>query len=196
MNKDIFLNNNETIILTKKPQKKAFIIKNSLKMMPIAIIWFVLDFGIISSSIQDGEMLWFILPFFTLHLMPFWIWLANVITANRRWKNTKYIITNNRIIIQNGFFAVNETSLFYKDLRNAQMNIGLIGKVFHTGSIIFDGTSKDESFIFEDLDNCEEIYNHVQKIILDIQTDIEYPNAFRPKVNDGYKTEYIPSDDE
>ncbi len=196
MNKDIFLNKNETIILTKKPQKKAFIIKNSLKMMPIAIIWFVLDFGILSSSIKGGEMLWFILPFFTLHLMPFWIWLANVITANRRWKNTKYIITNNRIIIQNGFFAVNETSLFYKDLRNAQMNIGLIGKVFHTGSIIFDSSSKDESFIFEDLDNCEEIYNHVQKIILDIQTDIEYPNAFRPKVNDGYKTEYIPSDDE
>ncbi len=192
MEKEVLLTDNETIILSEKPKKSAFIMKKSLVMMPLAVIWFALDFEIIYSSIQDGELLWFIIPFFTLHLLPVWIWLGNVITANRRWKNTKYFVTNKRIIIQDGFFAVNEASLFYKDLRNAQLNIGFIGKLFHTGSIAFDSGSKESSFVFEDLENSEQIYSRVQKIILDIQTDIEYPNAFRPEINEGYKTDYRP----
>lgn len=190
MQKDVVLNNGEIVILSEKPQKTAFIMKNSLKMLPIAVIWFAIDFGFISASVQEGEMLWFLIPFFTLHLMPVWIWLANAVTANRRWKNTRYFVTNKRIIIQSGFFAINEVSLFYKDLHNAQLNIGLLGKLFHTGSIIFDAGVKENNFVFEDLENCEQIYSRVQKIILDIQTDMEYPNALRPEINEGYKTDY------
>ena len=188
MQKDVVLNNGEIVILSEKPKKTAFIMKNSLKMLPIAVIWFAIDFGFISASVQEGEMLWFLIPFFTLHLMPVWIWLANAVTANRRWKNTRYFVTNKRIIIQSGFFAINEVSLFYKDLHNAQLNIGLLGKLFHTGSIIFD--AGENNFVFEDLENCEQIYSRVQNIILDIQTDMEYPNALRPEINEGYKTDY------
>ncbi|MBQ7107666.1 MAG: PH domain-containing protein [Clostridia bacterium] len=190
MQKDVVLNNGEIVILSEKPKKTAFIMKNSLKMLPIAVIWFAIDFGFISASVQEGEMLWFLIPFFTLHLMPVWIWLANAVTANRRWKNTRYFVTNKRIIIQSGFFAINEVSLFYKDLHNAQLNIGLLGKLFHTGSIIFDAGAKENNFVFEDLENCEQIYSRVQNIILDIQTDMEYPNALRPEINEGYKTDY------
>lgn len=190
----VVLGGGEIELWRGKPKKTAFIASKSLTMLPIAVIWFALDFEAIRSSFEEGEMLWFILPFFTLHLMPVWIWLANVITANRRWNNTSYYITNRRIIIQSGFFAVNEASLFYKDLRNAQVKIGFLDKLFHTGDVYFDSYIQQDKvgFAFEDLENAVQVYDRVQKIILDIQTDMEYPNAFRPQENPGYKTDYRP----
>jgi len=189
----------EAILWQGKPKKGAFIATKSLTMLPIAAIWLLLDLQFLVPTLASGEMLGFIVPFFALHLMPVWIWLGNVITAGRRWKNTAYYVTNRRIILQSGFLAVNETSLFYKDLRNAQVRIGLLDKLFHTGDIILDdgmyvsrNNQRQSYHVMEDLDDPHAVYSRIQKIILDIQTDIEYPNAFRPAENPGYQTEYRP----
>lgn len=189
----------EAVLWRGKPKKSAFIATKSLTMLPIALIWLILDMSILIPSLEVGEMLFFIVPFFLLHLMPVWIWLGSTLTAGKRWKNTNYYVTNRRIIIQGGFLAVNETSLFYKDLRNAQVRIGLLDKIFHTGDIVFDSgmvmynrKNQQHGPIMEDLENPHEVYTRIQKIILDIQTDMEYPNALRPEENPGYHTEYRP----
>lgn len=191
---NIILSAGEKTIWRGKPKRSAFVATKSLTMLPIAIIWLIIDSQFILTSFEDGEFLWFIIPFFALHLMPVWIWLANVLTANRRWKNTCYFITNKRIVIQGGFFAVNEASLFYKDLQNTQLHIGFIDKLFHTGDVRFNGNSgsKESVFAFEDLENANQVYNDIQRIIMDIQTDIEFPNALRPEENPGYNTNYTP----
>jgi len=155
--------------------------------------------GFISNAFSGGEMLFFLIPFFALHLMPVWIWLGSTLTAGKRWKNTMYYVTNRRIIIQSGFLAVNENSVFYKDLRNAQMQIGLIDKMCGTGSIILDNGYYDyhrrrnyPGTKLEHLEEPQAAYNRIQKVIMDIQTDIEYPNAYRPEYNPGYNTDYRP----
>lgn len=190
----------ECVLWHGKPKRSAFIATKSLTMMPIAIIWLILDMSFLKSAFSQGEMLHFLIPFFALHLMPVWIWLGNVLTAGRRWKNTHYYVTNRRILLQGGFLAVNETSLFYKDLRNAQLKIGLLDKLMGTGDIILDDGSwvpnnkngRRTPHALEDLEDAQGVYNRIQKIILDIQTDMEYPNAFRPAENPGYQTQYRP----
>ena len=187
----------ETILWRGKPQKKGFVATKSLTLLPIAIIWLILDMSIMGSALGGGQMLGFFIPFFLLHLMPVWIWLGNALTANRRWQNTAYYVTNRRIIIQGGVMAVNETSLFYKDIQNTQVRIGLLDKVFGTGDILFDAgmyTNKGhvKYFSFADLEDPHQVYSRIQKIILDIQTDIEFPNAYRPAENPGYNTQYKP----
>lgn len=187
----------ESILWRGKPKRGAFIATKSLSLLPIAVIWLCLDLKGIKVAFSSGNMMGFLIPFFALHLMPVWIWLANVITAGRRWKNTNYYVTNRRIILQGGFFAVNETSLYYKDLRNARLRIGLLDKLFHTGDIVFDDgitvdNKQNRGHVFEDLEDAEAVYRRVQKVILDIQTDMEYPNAFRPEENPGYQTQYKP----
>lgn len=187
----------EAILWRGKPKKSAFIATKSLTLMPIAIVWLCFDSVLISSAFSGGP--WFLIPFMLLHLMPVWLWLGSMITAGRRWKNTNYYVTNRRIIIQGGFLAVNENTLFYKDLRNARVRIGLLDKIFHTGDIVFDnglyyGNSRNREQLptLEDLEEPYQVYERIQKIILDIQTDIEYPNAFRPAENPGYQTDYRP----
>lgn len=188
----------EAILWRGKPKRSAYLTAKCLTLLPIAVIWLCLDLNILIPTLKEGEMLLFIVPFFLLHLMPVWVWLGSVISAGRRWKNTAYYVTNRRIILQGGFFAVNETSLFYKDLRNVRMRIGLLGKIFHTGSIVLDGGTSlnsrngEKLTVMENLEQPNEVYNRIQKVILDMQTDMEYPNALRPAENPGYQTDYRP----
>lgn len=192
-NKIPSLNISEYILWQGQPEKKPFIAKRTFVMMPIAIVWLIFDSSAIAAVIAEGgSFLFILLPFMALHLTPVWIWLANIISARRIWKNTTYYITNHRIIIQNGFFAINETSIFYKDLRDVKLKIGIFNKFSHTGDILLNATSGDSnnSDSFEFLKDAQDIYERLQKIIFNIQTDIEYPNALRPKDNPGYNTNY------
>lgn len=189
----------EAILWKGKPKRSAFIASKSLTMLPIAIVWLCFDSMLIGQIFDGGSDSLFLIPFTLLHLMPVWIWLGSMLTAGKRWKNTNYYVTNRRIIIQGGFLAVNENSLFYKDLRNIQIRIGLLDKLFHTGDIVFDNGIMDSYNkrqvncpMLEDLEDPHGVYNRIQKIILDMQTDMEYPNAYRPAENPGYHTEYRP----
>ncbi len=188
----------EELIWSSKPKKSAYIVNQILIMMPIALLWLSFDsFFIFSALSSGGSDMLFLIPFFIFHLFPVWIWLGNVISANRRWRNTKYYVTDRRIIIQNGFFCENYQTIYYKDIRNVNLKIGLIDSLLNVGDIYFDlgeyltnkGT-RVMSSAFLDVDNSKEVYLKIQKIVMDIQTDIEYPNALRPEENPGYKTKY------
>ena len=183
----------EKIIWSGKPKKKAFIINKSITMLPFALI---------RASVTE-HFLFFIIPFFALHLMPVWIWLGNVVTANKKWENTKYYVTDKRIIIKNGFFAENYQTIYYKDIKNVNLRIGLLDKMLGVGDIYFDfmpfnnGYNYQNAYMpnacFLDIEEYSELYPKLQKVVLDIQTDIEYPNALRPETNPGYNTEYKPN---
>ena len=185
----------EQILWSGKPQKKAFVVSHSLTMLPIAIIWICFDLTAISSIFSSGSMQWFLLGFFALHLMPVWIWLGSMLTAPKRWRNTNYYVTNRRIIIQGGFLAVNEKSLFFKDIRSVQCKVGIFDKLFGTGTILFNSemitnNNKATPPSFQYLVDASQIYARIQRTVLDMQTDMEYPNAYRPDENPGYNTDY------
>lgn len=191
----------EQLLWSAKPKKSAFIINKVLAMMPIALLWLGFDSIFIIAMISSGqikEMLFFIIPFFAIHLMPVWIWLANVLTASKKWKNTKYYVTDKRIIIQSGFIGTDYQTVYYKDIKNVNLKIGLIDKLLGVGDIYFDlgvyvGSNNKSATLknaFLDIEKPYEIYPKLQKIVLDIQTDVEYPNALRPNQNPGYNTQY------
>lgn len=190
----------ETLIWSSKPKKNAFIMNRVLAMMPIALLWLAFDSTFIIAAVMSGEigeMLFFLVPFFAIHLMPVWIWLGNVITASKRWKNTKYYVTDKRIIIQTGFADMNFQTIYYKDIKNVNLTIGLIDKMLGVGDIYFEldsysssNSTKGTNHAFLDIEQPHEIYPKLQKIVLDIQTDMHYPNALRPEENPGYNTKY------
>lgn len=185
----------EEIIWSGKPKKSAFIIYKVVTMLPIALIWLLFDSAIISMMLFGSEeqvpvgILIFLIGFFSLHLFPVWIWLSNVITANKRWKNTEYAVTNKRLIISDGFIGKNYQSFYYKEIEKVDLNISAIDRMLKVGDIsaTIGGNSVP---IFVDIENVYDIYPKLQKIVLDIQTDMEYPNEYRPKENPGYNTKY------
>lgn len=191
----------EKVLWSAKPKKSAFIINKILIMMPFALIWLLFDSMFIIPITKSGaikEMLFFIIPFFALHLMPVWIWLGNCLTASKKWRNTKYYVTDKRIIIQTGIIGANYETIYYKDIKNVNLRIGIIDKMLGVGDIYIDtgtvmrtsdGTQSVKNAIL-DIENPYEIYPKLQKIVLDMQTDVEFPNAYRPSENPGYNTNY------
>lgn len=192
---NVSLSLGEKILWEAKPKQSAFLITKSCTLLPIAVLWLIVDLSAIRDMSVRGDFSLSNLIFFAFHLMPVWIWLGNVISAARRYHNTNYYLTNKRIIIQQGFLSVNETTLYYKELRNISFRVDFIDKIFGVGDICFDIGRYDYKgrpvlFTFEELKYPDEEYQRIQRIIFDIQTDIEYPNALRPNKNFGYNTDY------
>ncbi len=195
----------ESIIWKGTPKKSAYVINSSMKMAPFAIIWLLFDGFFIANFIGVGEvlgpMLFMIIPFFALHLMPVWIWLFNMLTASKRWKNTEYAVTNKRVLIRNGFVGYQYDSIYYTDIANVSLRVGVIDKMLGVGDIYLAtkgyrvNGSKTSSPVILDVEDPQRVFHMVQSTVLNIQTDIQYPNAYRPDNNPGYNTQYNPQYD-
>lgn len=183
----------ETILWEDKPKKSAFILNKVIGMMPFALIWLAFDGFFIAMSMKASNissgMILFMVVFFAFHLMPVWIWLSNILTAGKKWRNARYIVTDRRVITQNGFVGMDYNTAFYKEIKNVRLQIQVIDKILGVGDIYID-TAKGKSIVFYDIANPQMVYRKLQKTIMDIQTDIEYPNALRPENNPGYQTKY------
>ena len=74
-----------------------------------------------------------------------WIFLALVffaltspLFAYLYWRVTKYLITNKRLVIKSGLIGADIRTIEYDHIRSAFVNVGIIGKLFGTGSILMD----------------------------------------------------------
>ena len=94
---------NEKILYEGKPNKKCYIFESIFNpLLPFALLWAIIDFGILGGVFATGEgsgMLFFIIPFMLIHLMPVWIYLGGVLFTTIRYKNTAYIVTDKAICI-------------------------------------------------------------------------------------------------
>ena len=183
----------EQLLWQGKPSKSVFIINKIFENIIIIIIWCIIDsifiYAVLNSGLNIKGML-FILAFLAFHLMPVWKWLAGIITASKRWENTNYCLTNKRIIINSGFIGMTYKSIYYTQVNNVDLRIGIIDKIFKVGDITINAELGTVYFL--DIKDSQKVYGNIQKIIADMQTDIIYPNALRPDVNPGYNTKYEP----
>ena len=188
---EFVLGENEQILWQGKPKKKAYILNKALALLPVALIWLAFDITFLVLTFK------FDLPlpakigicvFMCFHLLPFWLWLSNVLTANKRHKNTQYALTNTRILIRTGLVGIDFQSISYKDVQNVSLKVGVIDKMLKVGDLYFSSAINRGQNVFFDIENPYEVYKIAQKIVTDIQTDIQFPNAYRPENNPGYNT--------
>ena len=183
----------EKILWEGKPDKKSYVLARVVQMLPIVLIWLAFDsFAIVMMITHGGGFptyVYFIfIGFFVVHLTPVWMWIANIVTAFKRLKNTEYAFTDKRIIIKTGFFAKFDT-VFYSDIASLDMHVGFIDRMFKVGDIIIK-TNSGSMYMVEDIDNPYFIFERLQKISNDIKTDMQFPNDLRPEENHGYNTKY------
>ncbi len=186
-------NGGEKILWEGKPDKKSYVLARIVRMMPIVLIWIAFDGFAISMIITQAKGMplfaYFLFGgFFLIHLTPVWFWIANIVTAFKRLKNTEYAFTDKRIIIKTGFFAKFDT-VFYSDIASLNLHIGFIDRMFKVGDISIK-TNSGSSYMVEDIDNPYFIMERLQKISNDIKTDMQFPNDLRPEENHGYNTQY------
>ena len=189
------LTRGETILWRGKPKKASYVMSHFVQMLPIALLWILFDgafiAGLIYASVHNSmpPLVWVIVgPFFLIHLTPVWIWIGGIIKARIEHRNIEYAFTNKRIIIKSGAIGVDFRNIYYSDVVSVNLKVGIIDKIFGVGDIYIK--AKSEAVVLFDIKEPYIILNALQKIALDIKTDISFPNALRPAKNPGYKTDY------
>lgn len=197
---DSLLTKDEQVLLKTKPNKKAFIVSKILFMLPFALLWIFFDSFMIYMMFANDIfsqiptfVIVFIVIFFLLHLLPFWLWLANTLTAWAQYKNIEYVLTDKRIIVKSGLI-VDVKNIYYSEVESVNVKVGLVDNMFKVGDIYIK--SKLSATAIMDIDKPYIVMNQIQQIVNNIKTDMAYPNALRPKVNKGYETKYKPKDSE
>ncbi len=186
------LGEGEQVLWQGKPKKSAFILNKVLGMMPIALLWAAVDTALlvlVFTLDSPGVMRWITVGFVCIHLFPFWLWLSNVITASRRYKNMEYVLTDRRVIVRSGLVGIDYQSVSYKDIQNVDLRVGVLDKLMKVGDLYFITAGKGRN-VFFDIERPYEVYKIAQKTVADIQTDIAFPNAYRPEENPGFHTTY------
>ena len=184
----------ETILYEGKPDKKCFLFESILNpLLPIAIIWALLDMRFLGFALQSMQL--FMLPFMLFHMMPVWIYLSGVIFSFRKYRNTYYIVTDHAVYVSSGIFTMNLESKTFAELSRVNLHRGILDQMFNVGDVQittnqFTRKNMPALLNINSISNYTEVYQLVKKLQKDIYSDIMYPNDLRPKENHGYKTKY------
>lgn len=189
------LDSGENVLWREKPNKKDYICSKIFNMLPIALIWLIFDGVMIGMIFGTGAidsmklgMILFLIGFFLLHLTPVWIWLGGIIKGYLEIKNIEYAFTEKRIIVRSGVIGIDFRYIYYTDVQSVNLKVGLLDRIFKVGDVYIK--ANNESIVLFDIKNPYQITKKLEKITLDIKSDIYYPNALRPDENPGYKTKY------
>lgn len=180
----------EKVIWEGKPDKKAFFLKAVFNfLLPISIVWGILDFSLLFSSVSgdEGAENLIIVPFMLLHLMPVWIYLASVVLAFFRYRNTAYLLTDKNIYISGGVFAREVNVKPLSRLYELQTKVGLFEKLCHVGSVIIGdpgvGTAETGQIVsavgIQSVPDYDELCRRIRSLQFNAASDMCYPNDKR-----------------
>lgn len=161
-----FLDKNEKILWKGRPKKSAYILGKTLSLMPIALLWLAFDvtfIAVILSNFHSIAILFVIIPFFALHLTPFWKWLYDVLKASKEQKTIEYLITNFRIIVFKGNPKYIDTSMSLNELGDSSLKINFVDKLLGVGDITIKSVDGSEIFI-SDIPNSEFLHSKILTI--------------------------------
>lgn len=94
-------------------------------------------------------------------LSPFLVYL--------HYRVTYYAITGKRVIIKSGLIGADLRSIYYEQMRSVFVNVGIVGKLFGTGTVLIDTgqmtqTDKGTKTVYDRLANIRNPYD-VYKIL-------------------------------
>ena len=193
---DQILDQGETVLWSGRPHPGPFF-ASGIPILIFGLGWGAFDyFGFIRHMHTSTEM-GFMIPFFALHLFPFWLAIGNCIRLPIAYRNTLYVLTNRRVIMQGGFWGVSFKSIDYDQIQESDVSVNLIERPMNLGTIrIFSGrTSAKGANLYDSfvgIDRPYDVYKRLKQVTVDIKTDWNYPNAMRPASNPGYRTQYGP----
>ena len=185
----------ETFLWVGEPLFVPFIL-TGLPFLAIGLIWGAIDyFGFIRGMSQ--QQAGFMIPFFALHLFPFWGSILNMVRLVLVHKNTFYAITNKRVMMRSGFWGIDFKAVDYDKISDVAVTVNPIENMYGVGTIRFySGHSNSKGNRITDnfvaVANPYEVFKQVKTVSVDVKTDWNYPNKIRPDSNPGYRTRYEP----
>lgn len=178
-----------------RPEFTPFVC-TGLPFLILGILWGSMDyFGFIRH--MKADQMGFAIPFFLLHLFPFWGSILNIFRLALVHKNTFYAITDKRVMMRSGFWGTDFNAIDYDKITDVQVTVNPLENSLGVGTVRFSagqigrrGYSLTNNFIA--IRKPYDVFKQVKSVGVDVKTDWNYPNELRPKNNPGYNTKYKP----
>jgi PH (Pleckstrin Homology) domain-containing protein len=188
----------EKFLWVGMPARVPFLV-SGIPFLVLGCIWGSIDyFGFIRHmGGPHGIPLGFAIPFFALHLFPFWGSILNMVRLTLVVGNTYYAVTSRRLMFRSGFWGTDFKSIDFDQIVDLEVNVNPIENGYGVGSIrvVTAGLTSRGRPIFESfvgISNPYEVFKKIKEAAVDVKTDWSYPNALRPTTNPGYQTKYDP----
>lgn len=193
------IDDNENILWRGKPNAFLYIVGNP-SIYLFALIWGIFDFFLIFNFFRESSFMnGFTISFFIFHLFPVWFALLMPIYRVLNYGTIEYAITDKRVYISQGIFGRDVNNYEHRELTSLKVDVNFIENIMGRGTIIlvYNGEGGNSSYSFKadenkfiSIENPYDVYKLLKKVSLDVATDQAYPNAYRPKENEGYNTKY------
>ena len=183
----------EEIFWLGKPNFTAFMIRG-IPFLCLGLIWGAIDyFGFIRN--MDKRMSGFAIPFFMVHLFPFYGSILNMVRLFLVHGNTCYAFTNKRLMMRSGFWGTDFKAIDYDKISDIEVNVNPIENMLGVGTVsAFSGRVTEKGGRIYDkfigIENPYDVFKRIKEVSVDVKTDWNYPNAIRPDTNPGYRTRY------
>ncbi|MGV8176188.1 MAG: PH domain-containing protein, partial [Candidatus Bilamarchaeaceae archaeon] len=196
---DKVLNEDERILWQGKPRFLPFVLQGCGVTTLFGILWMFILLPFAGMALLTGFSMatLFLIPFF---LVGLWLVIGIPLYLALVHGKMQYTITDKRVITEKGLVG---RDFEYFDLANAsnvEVNIGFWDKIIgqNTGSINLSSSGmlqfsgrRNTPLIMPNricnIENPYEVFKFLKKMAYDMKTDVEYPNAYRPPENPGYK---------
>jgi len=129
----------EKFLWAGRPAARAPFLASGLPFLVFGCIWGAMDyFGFIRHmGGPHGIPLGFALPFFMLHLFPFWGSVLNMLRLALVAGNTYYAVTPKRLLIRSGFWGTDFRSIDFDQIANLEVSVNPVENASNVGSIRF-----------------------------------------------------------
>lgn len=207
---DKLLDKNEKIIWKGKPNRALYII-GSIYVNIFMIIFGVIAYTILKSANSinvpydpffDREFKWGfdlfnIIPLVFIGIPIFVVFISPIVRIFS-YKNVEYVVTSKRIYISSGLFGIDITNIEYREIDKLTVNVNPLEKMMNIGTIRLtpdehygygENRRTVQGYRLQSIKNPYEVFNKIKQLTLDITTDHNFPNDYRPKKNSGYNTE-------
>ena len=182
----------ERFIWVGMPARVPFLVRG-IPFLIFGCIWGSIDyFGFIRHmGGPHGIPLGFAIPFFTLHLFPFWGSVLNMVRLFLIVGNTYYAVTTKRLMLSAGFWGTDFKAIDFDRIVGLEVDVNPIEKAYGVGSIrAFAGlmTSRGRPIFdaFVGIPSPYDVYKKIKDAGVQVKTDWRYPNALGPA---GYSTQ-------
>jgi membrane protein YdbS with pleckstrin-like domain len=126
----------EKVLWSSKPIIMPFILSN-LVIIPFALIWLVFSIFMLLSAFSIGPLASSFVIFSLLFmLVGVGIIFSPILFELLRYRNTEYMITDQRIITQTGVIGLDTRFVDLSKIQEVYVTIGWMDKIYGTGSII------------------------------------------------------------
>lgn len=212
--KPYFIDDNEKIVWQGKPNKLMYLFNGfSILAFIFLAFWAFLvisigrNFIAFSSEsrrlgVDPGSFLpgpfdaFSLIPYIFLVIIVFIFVIYPLKRLVESFKVT-YYVTDLRVYIESGIIGKDIQNIEYKEINKLNVNVDLLGKILNRGTISLtpdhsyhsgDNTYTIKGIKLIGVEDPYNLYKLIKKNALDVSSDQQYPNAYRPDKNTGYNT--------